>query len=981
MDAQVENPAVDSLSDADKAAILQWHLDQSLKPTDVAKVPVSDLSDEDKAALLDWHQQNPQKTTSPVSSPDLGYDAVPLERGGSPMESAAYDKASTKNINDVLLGATAEAPRLPIALTKRIAFDIPNAIAKAEPDSAWRQGGNYLGQASDWLGQQIPDTGAGTTGRVLGDVVTPLAALKLMKVLAPGEAAIEGASSAPAIADEGSKFANLVKSMAIGGGVGAGTGFVSPLNHEAVEPAQALNEGTMNARNGGILGGGLGAIAGGIPLVSPYIDRLMGKSPDLGESAQDAAIRILKNLAGDNSDQILGNIAKNQAAVEPIPGYAPTLGQLAAAPTDEASRIAQFEKSLRIQPGNPFGLNAQNNKDAIAAYIADTAPNVETDFSKSNPLQSQANSYLGGFQNQAAQNIAQGQQDLTNATAQAENSKDAIKQAIQDQASQVLPSPDNIATNKAAASAKIQDNFQNLYDSATAAKNKLYSDVAQDPTLVPTTPLKNAILEISQKSPMQYNFALSQTPGLSDQISNIVNLPLTAPWKDIQDINSMLGQLPGGKNYVIGALKNRVDDYGNLLANNTTGDLQNLGNKILAAQSNFADNYAPLFKQGAGGNIVDQMHSFNDMNPSDFANNFLKSDSSKGSFENIQQYQKMFGDNPPAMQDLREYMLHDLSQKITSNGEYMPKRMDSWIDSHRSALEQDPDFYGQVKDLRNNLMGLSDNLSKTGDNSAQQAFAQILKNNNDAAIAQKMEATGLSKFLGKDPESAISQIANSDNKATLTKTMMTSLKDNPEATDVVKKLYADNLRNQFGLKGQSTSDGEMPLSFAKVQAFMADNSNQRALSNVLGQDALERVNTVQEAMRQMVKADQLARATNNSDTVANLLNNQSLQATQDNATAKNLMSNVLGLFSRKLTGTAIPGKMLAGSISPVENPEITKVLTEAFLNPHLFETLVKTPTPANAPLIRAKANMIMGATYGTKGLLNQNMRQQNESGQ
>lgn len=463
-----------------------------------------------------------------------------------------------------------------------------------------------------------------------------------------------------------------------------------------------------------------------------------------------------KMIASELTPEVLDEWKRVQELKNTIPGFDPTLS--AVSPT-----LRNTEEGLANDlVGSQLNDNIRRKLEsieAIAKYADDTfepVPNAAAHVRDTarNSMMTQEESVL-----RDADALVTGKRELGS----------QLKETFPSQVGQKLRSRFNALEEEASAAAgkeaeelglnsmtmtgykKLQDRLASIKDNIT-----LHTAKKSIPSYLDETLEKFSTTDFST-SGRPYTF--KDARDLFEKSGRLYRQELNAPTPDLTKVD---------------IYKQMRDSAADFLEKDLPTDMDpNLGQKYGAWRKNYVDNYVSRFgsngvediRRGVPGNYA--------VNDEQIPKKFWK----KGDETAARQFSQTFRDDPIAMESMNDFVLDDVRRSVIKDGAIDPKKLESYLDNHKSVLVHFPNIQKQLGDVKT----ASDTLVENGAKIAQQQ--------------REFNRSYLQGVTGKNPEAVVRGAVVAPNEM---EALVKATKDNPEA--LRRAVWEEMLNNTSGNK-------------------------------------------------------------------------------------------------------------------------------------------------------------------------------------
>jgi hypothetical protein len=326
-------------------------------------------------------------------------------------------------------------------------------------------------------------------------------------------------------------------------------------------------------------------------------------------------------------------------------------------------------------------------------------------------------------------------------------------------------------------------------------------------------------------------------------------------------------------------------------------------------------------------------------------------------FEAAQQFLKATGDNPQAVETMKDYIVSRAFNEARDpkTGMIDPKRFDAWKKKHDSALRAFPD--------------VADSLSSAS--KASDAAMEVAARSR--ATIENAQKTEVSKILGAKDAETVSQVVGSifgqKNAAETMRNLSQAAAGNPDAKAGLQRAVADYVRQRFISTAEAGTSEANLINSASFQKFVRDN--RRTLEQVLDKDQVNAMQALADDLNRSARSTTGSalpgRPTTAQDTAPMLAKGKSLWDSMVRGvgavTAPILGGAGVGAAGGPLAGlaafTTIVGAEIVGGMRAAGMQKVDDLITEALLNPDLArKLLMAAPTKAGPSSTRSTSEAI-----------------------
>ncbi len=650
---------------------------------------------------------------------------------------------------------------------------------------------------------------------------------------------LRGASDIPRSFDsftkpyEAGAASPIIRDTVTGAGAGTGLG----LYNEAVPEDQRGILGTIASMLAGGVGGGmLKDIATGVPMkLFQTLSNFMPSKipydkfgrPTLNKTADDAAKFVQDAAGGRQAASDAGQSLDAERALAELEGRpVPPLGQ-----ATQNLGLARAERGvMNTGDGLPVTQRNLDTNRWMGDQIQGIGPGVDP-------------SILPAAAERVGQEQLGAAKSGVNAAQSAADAEAARQAAEATQLQQRYNNPGGAAQR--VDQAVVEQGLRPVTDQSNAMYN------AVDPHGAAMVPTDNLIAEAQ---------AVRDTLGALNTPNKVIPQGLLARIDRTQPVATPSGQLdangqpimnpPGPAQTSVRSLVAVVPEIGNTitravkagnyqLADNLRALRARIGETIdtaaasgdpeaqaaVAARENYAQTVAPIYNRGPGDEATKLRKDFNldrqnrtETPPSQTAGRFIQA----GQPEKLQSLQRAGG--APAMAGARDIIVGNavhggLVRDGRLNGQALGKFMRDWgsvIDTDPALRQEFNQLEGQVRRGETASGALADQLTRA------QGHMQFTE--------EDLGASALATVAGKNPENAITAIAQSGDPAKAMADLERRVRSVPGASDALKQATTDWLYNKVTNTGR---EGDLPLSYAKL-VKEAENSGHRNMLAAAG---------------------------------------------------------------------------------------------------------------------------------------------------
>jgi hypothetical protein len=326
-------------------------------------------------------------------------------------------------------------------------------------------------------------------------------------------------------------------------------------------------------------------------------------------------------------------------------------------------------------------------------------------------------------------------------------------------------------------------------------------------------------------------------------------------------------------------------------------------------------------------------------------------------FEAAQQFLKAAGDNPQAVETMKDYIVSRAFNEARDpkTGLIDPSKFDAWKKKHDSALRAFPDVADKLSSA-----------SKASD----AAIEVAARSRASIESAQKSE---IGKIVGaEDPETVskmVGGIFGQKNAATTMRNLAQAASGNPDAKAGLQRAVADYVRQRFISTAEAGTSEANLINSASFQKFVRDN--RRTLEQVLDKDQVNAMQALADDLNRSARSTTGSalpgRSTTAQDTSPMLAKGKSLWDSvvrgAGAVTAPILGGAGVGAAGGPLAGlaafTTIVGAEIVGGMRAAGMQTVDQLITDALLNPDLArKLLLAAPTKAGPSSTRSTSEAI-----------------------
>lgn len=807
------------------------------------------------------------------------------------------------------------------------------------------------GETAESIRESLPQIPTRTTGEAVGSAVTQFGA--------PGGAgarlAQKGAQLLPQIPKVGGIITNAIAPLL--GATAADTAAADP--DQASTLGDLFNAGPTNIQPddspltkrakvgaetlvaGPVMGATVGPIVRGVDKGVQGVRKLIEPLSQGGRESRVA--RTLQEVATDKGDAVKG-IEKTQQQFKDTPEFEPTSGIASGDPG-----LIQLERGLASEPD--IVTRTVETRDLAAKQVEQaTEPSTVRGDKTKAEFESQAT---------AARESAEGE-----LKAAQEASDDALTR-MQTNTREI----ESLQRGKGDASAKIDAAVREVEESLTKQKNDLFAAVDPEGTLKKDASDLVEAARAIKKEPGQGDDAIPSTllgdikrlakggdeaaeageegaeavaksaDGVAEEGTGEVSFRFLVNMR--QRISDEIGAARAANNGArvnnLLRLKGTVQDEISSFASEGGSEA---AKRLDDALTFFANEFAPRFKQGAGGQFrnVLKKSAPGTAPPTGTADRFLKQGS--GSREPAEDLKRIIekAENPAdAEKAVRDYLVGDLADTIVSGGKLNVDRLKTWRGKRREVLNQFPEIRRDVQQLESALGGAS---KRTSELEAQvKAAAAGVKRTEDEL---KRSATRL--FLDRDPVDAVkSAMGGTTDPAGTMKELVRAAKQDAtgEALEGLKssvKLWA---RDQLTTAARTLSDTPA-ASMARLEKFFRNEARMKAMREVFTPQELGWMNKAREELQLLARRDTV-KSTSGSPT-----SDLNIKADQ----VRIVLASMYGIVRGR--GVFQLGKWMSDAMGVNPKAAARELLLDSMLDPELAKTLLMKETKQFETVIRGR---------------------------
>lgn len=749
-------------------------------------------------------------------------------------------------------------------------------------------------------------------------------------------------------------------------GAGSGAGLTAA--------QEAFPDNSIAALTGALLGGiGGGTVAtDGTNIPGAVADRVRGKRTDPGvkydEKGEPTQRRIADEAARQMQEtyrdpqQAIRNYDENVAAAGDVENTLP-FGIM----SDDIGGIG-MEQYLRGQNRQPF---IENQTDVMAEgsqRLSDVGPRVSN---------TRAATDYANRQGAGAEETAQREVDALRGRAYGAETAQARAQAEGREAAQGTVPLRNAEAAKGEASRDFSESvIERGLDPMTQNKNDRFN--APDPrgTLQQDiTPLAQTVEQVNAGVNKLRNAGEQVPSGVMDRVERVTQSveegeTPTASWKDLSELRRDLSSIRDK------ARKNRDFDLAD-----STKDLQRgidqiadriraeggeAGQAIDEANRYYRDVYAPVFAQGQGKKLRDDVQTSGDRMESERSNilNRYYLTESKNTQEVAQDLERITqaSQTPAEAQDaVRRYLVADMSKAFDGDGNVNLKALRTWRDKRSEILSQE-----QFKPIRQEvdqfIRGQVNNRKEVGNlgERAKEYARELRKAEGQKGARVRAQTGSLELLMDKSPAKAAQSVFSSNDPQRAMRDVVKRLKGSPEALKAWQRNVADHMAGKVFSK-QRLPEDQASTKVNDLREFF--DQNRETLSEVY---TPEQMNTLQQVYQQLRP-----------------LNSLNLQANPGSATAERVFQAEKGAYDKALKLTEVGAKSLFGILRgggitrtgrlaaeqafPDRSPEVVQLLSRAQFDPELAKYLLtKDPKKTGIQQYNTGLNRIISGQAGAR---------------
>lgn len=405
--------------------------------------------------------------------------------------------------------------------------------------------------------------------------------------------------------------------------------------------------------------------------------------------------------------------------------------------------------------------------------------------------------------------------------------KELEKQALQNEMSDTVQPVLAERGNKAEASTKLDEQFTAAKEERGAAVNEEYSAAYKGKT-VDVKPIRKSIEKINN-SINELGFENTGVPKEFDQkIKSLIDNK--DGMVDAEDLGKIRGRISVAADKATKAGNTDLADNLKTLKADITKTLDTQIPESKIANKNYAENYAPFFKEGTGGKVAGMKRKATDSAPyksSDTARFFLD-----GTPESASDLKKII-DIAPSPADaegaVQQYLTADLAHKLGNNPS--PRSVANWLKDNSAQLDQFPaikDKFVKLQKTMGSQAGKSDVMKIEIDrlhNEFKRAEGDILK------TERRVNKGVLGTLINNDPDRYVKNIMSGDDRLQKLDEVNKLIGNNKQAKDGLKRAVTEHILDTVtGTNVKAVDNAEGPIVYNQIAKVM--KSNEDALAKV-----------------------------------------------------------------------------------------------------------------------------------------------------
>lgn len=705
----------------------------------------------------------------------------------------------------------------------------------------------------------------------------------------------------------------------------------------------------------------LGALAGGVGTAAAL--NSAGNLFRLGQSAgTDRAARIgageqLVRAASDPNKAFSEQTVRRAAeAGAEIPGSAPTTGQ---ASTDPGVLAMEYSRSTGGPSVGRYQQRQAENNAALRDVFDETAPAVADDAAARAELEARRQAVTGqarattGQREAAAEAAAQRQQGL-------EQQRTAEQEGLEQEYGDIAAQRDL----RAAGSEGVTDAYQSARE-AVAGERRAAFDAAAE---AGTTPVPAETFRGEAEAVLADIGPLADTAGdanLSRLVQDMQSLDADLTVADLIDLqprlsramNSAQGAMRGDTVRALGRLNDKM--RGTLDALAEQGDE---GALAWQQANDLSRQEAPLFREGAGGQVDQQTRRGSAPAGTATASRFLRPDGpgAKEGADQLRQIIERAPDQAGANQAVRDYVVGSMADRM-SGRRPDPKVVDTFLRQHSEVLRQFPEVNRELQQMRNQLQSRS---SKIGDLEKQiKTASEGTKEAEKSATRAGKRAEGLERTLESDKSTVGRYLNRETGKESMgrilaankpreeARKLMQQVRRSPEAQEGVRRAFFDLMDDSVSSTNRDINDN--PL-FKKDAFIKFLNRNDEVAKEVLGAEHAGNLRKIANQLDVLSRTAN-ARPAGSSGTAAG---NQGTGITL-NSVLSRIYGIQRGVVSPRFVASELLTRQLGALARASRGGEISQLLDDALLDPETARVLTMEYSKENDRLLTKRLPAIM----------------------